>query len=767
MFCFSGRKKGSLVDGPRADQMETEKASHEAEESLSIAPFGVTHPQTDKLQNGSPSPDVGPPLQLNGDAAWGHFKPTNGSGLGVNPMKRHRENCSSPVTMQGLSDQTGVYAMNGEIKHSLSEQPQLGPHQPKRPRAVELQVNGNDEMKAWQRTESGRAESGDYEGNNAVQDGKLDSKRHFNLSNGDIFSRSKSVPISNGAIETPSSMVGSTGDLLEKTLSQYYPEQVSIAPQTGQSQAEREVQSGVGSERPEQNTQSPSLTSGFPISSSQMPVSEQQARISPELHDGNGGYNTQFMVNGFSSSFGGEHHQHPQHPQQQQQQQQQPLPDITDLEEAHTLDQAPGMVTPQRVSPGSQAQNGSECFPSNPEGPSIFSKSNTEFKQGPYLPSLDSNTPLHTNKGGGFRPFSSSGGPPSTPKQYGAQQQQQKPSLPCPAEHSTLQGTSGIPSPGMSNDREPEPQAGPTPMQGQRGKLESELSLSHTQGMSQRAEACSQIGWIDLNSQASTQSAGMPTMWGGFSPQPSVDQHPPPSQQNQGQSHDPSSTQGFLAQGFNASGYQKQQQDCQTHDWQQRGSKPSPTGPLPGPPKLQHMPQQCSLPPQQADNQFCAQQEHLCKDQDLEQILSPNFMPPHQQPLLPPHPQHEGHQATNALQRQRSQDSPSNTTPQPSDSSQGPLDPELLNRLKMENYMRSEKQQQQLNSPTYRSQPGPSPQPISSPSHRPKTQLQQNDQAMFGFGSADNPPTPPHLSSVLAAGVPSSTTIICSVSSCP
>ncbi|XP_041944743.1 methylcytosine dioxygenase TET2 [Alosa sapidissima] len=742
--------------------METEKASHATEESLSRAPFGVTHPQTEKLisqlQNGSPSPEAGSPHQLNGDA-WGHFKPSNGSSLGANPMKRHRENCSSPASMQGLFDQAGVYGVNGEMKHSLSEQAQLGPQQPKRPR-----VNGNKELTAWERTESGGAEdrldgfpeltklpppqSGDYECDNAVQDGKLDSKRNFNLTNGDIFSlsRSKSVSISNGATETQPSMVGSPGDLLEKTLSQYYPQQVSIAPQTGQSQADREVCSAVISERPEQNTQAPSLTSGYPISS-QMPASEQQARISPEL--GNGGFNTQFM-NGFSSNFRGEHQQHPQ--KQQQQQQQHPLPEIPDLEQPHSLDQAPGMVPPQRVSPGSQAQNGSECFHSNPEGPSIFSKPNAEFNQGPYLPSLDSSTPLHTNKGSGFGPFSSSARPPSTPEgqlhmQYGAQQQQkqqQQPGLPGLAEHSTLQGAPGqshptIPSLRTSADREPESQAGSTPMQGQCGTLESELSLTHTQEMSQRAEACSQMGWIDLNSQATTQSPSMPSMWGGFPPQSPVDQQPPPAQQTQGQSHDPSSTQSFLPQGFNQPGYQKQQQDCQTHDWQQRGSKPSPTGPLPGPPKLQHMPQQCSVPPQQADNQFCAQQEHLCKDQDLEQILSPNFIPSHQQPLLPPHSQHEGHQVTNALQRQCSQDSTSNITSQPSDPSQGPMDPELLNRLKMESYMRSEKQQQQLKSPTYRAQPGPSPQPMSSPSHRPKSQPSQNDQAMFGFGSAEGP----------------------------
>lgn len=751
------------MDGLRADQMETEKASHATEESLSLAPFGVTHPQTDKLisqlQNGSPSPEVGPPHQLNGDATWGHFKPSNGSSLVVNPMKRHRENCSSPASIQGLFDQAGVYAMNGEMKHSLSEQPQLGPHQPKRPRAAELHINGNKEITAWERTDTdGRLDgfsdltklpppqSGDYECNSAVQDGKLDSKRNFNLSNGDIFSlsRSKPVPISNGAIETQTSMVGSPGDLLEKTLSQYYPDEVSIAPQTGQSQADREVCSAVSSERLEQNAQSPSLTSGFP-NSSQMPVSDQQAAISPELRDRNGGFDSQFM-NGFSSSFGGEHHQHPQ--QQQQQQLHPPLPDIPDLEQPHALDQEPGMVPPQRVSPASQAQNGSECFHSNPEGPSIFSKPNTEFTQGPYLPSVDSSTPLHTNKGSGFGPFGGSLGPTSTPEgqqqlQYGVQQQQ-KPGFPGSSEHSSLQGPPGqslptIPSPGTSKHREPDSQAGSTPMQGQGGKLESELSRSHTQGMGQRAEACSQIGWIDLNSQATTQSAGMPTMWGGFPPQSPVDRQPPPTQQSQGQSHDPSSTQGFLAQGFNQPGYQKQQQqDCQTHDWQ-RGSKSSPTGSLPGPPKLQHMPQQCSAPPQQADNQFCAQQEHLCKDQDLEQILSPTFMSPHQQPLLPPHPQHEGHQVTNALQRQCSQDSTSNITSQPSDPSQGPLDPEFLNRHKMESYMRSEKQQQQLKSPTYRAQAGPSPQPMSSPSHRTKPELSQNDQNVFGFGSAEQP----------------------------
>ncbi|XP_063074389.1 methylcytosine dioxygenase TET2 [Engraulis encrasicolus] len=731
--------------------METEKASHATEESLSKAPFGVAPPQTDKLinqlQNGSPSPEVGSPHHLNGDSVWGHFNPSNGNGSGGNPMKRHLETCSSPDTMQGLFDQTGLYGMNGELRNSLGEQPQLGPHQPKRPRATDLQINGDKEMKAWENRESSGAEAGlegfpqltklppqeagDYECNNTVQDGKLDSKINFNQPNGDIFSlsRSKPVSISNGAIETSSSMVDSPGDLLEKTLSQYYPEQVSIAMQNSQSQADREVDSVVSSDGPEQNTQSPSLTSGYPVSSSQMSVSEQQARISPELHDGNGGFDSQFTVNGFSSSFGGEHQQHPQ--------QQHPLPDLPDLEQPHTLDQVPGMVTPQQVSPGSQVQNGPERFHMNPEGPSIFSKPNPEFGQEPYLPSIDSSTPLHPNKDNGFGPFSGSVGTPSTPDgqqhlQYGVQ------SKPGPAEHSALQGPPGqgppsLPSPRTSTDRESEPQAGPTLMQAQQcGKLDSEKTLTHTQGMSQRAESCPQMGWIDLNSQVSTQSSDMPPMWDGLPPQTPGHQQPPPSQQSPGQSHKPSTTQGHLTQGFNQPGYQQQQQqqqDCQTHEWQQRASKHSPTGPLPGPPKLQHMPQHCSLPPQQTENQFCPQPEHLGKDQDLEQILSPNFM-------LPPNPQQEGHQVTNTLQRQCSRD-PSNTTGQPSDHSQSTLDPELLNRLKMESYMRSEKQQQQLKSPTYRAQPGTSPLPVLSPSHRPNPQLSQNDRSMFGFGGTE------------------------------
>lgn len=722
--------------------METEKASHATEESLSIASLSSAHLQMDKLigqlQNGSASPQVDPHhhhQQLNGDTTWG-LKPSNGSSPGINPMKRHKESSPCPADLPSLFEPSAVYTMNGDMTNGVNKQPQLGPMQPKRPRANDMQVNGA-EMDAWERTHSGGTsgqtdgfleltklppqQADNFQCNSAMQDDKLDGKRNSNLHNGDLFSlpRSKSVPISNGAIGSLGPMRETPGDLLEKTLSQYYPEQISITPQTGQS--------SVSSERSELSTQSPSITSGFPVATPKMSASDMHARVTPQSHDNSGGYDNQFVVNGFSSSFEGELHQHPQPKSEQQQE---PLLDLPDLQQPHSLDQVPGVNKPHQMSPGSQLQNPSDSYHCNPGGQSFFSKPNTEFNQNLYLPSIDSSTPPHAINGNGYGPFSCSIGPTSTPEhqehtQHGVQQQKPQ-ALSCQSDQSTLQGSPGqalltTPTPVSGSVSEPEPQDSPSAGQGPIGRLEGKSSLAHAQGMSQMG---SQMGWIELNTQAPVQSAGMPPVWGGFPPQPQQDQQPPANLEGLGQTHD---CKGFLGQGSKPPDFKKQQQqDSQTQDWQQSGSKSSPKGSLLGPSNLQHMPQHCRLQPQQADSSFFAQQEHLCKDQDLDQILSPNFIPPHKPP---PHPQHEVQPPENVPQRPHSQDSHSNTTTQPSN-------PELLNHLQMESYAGTE-QQQQLKSPTYRAQPGPSLQSLPSLSPQLTGQQPQNDQAMFGFDSTD------------------------------
>ncbi|XP_028831723.1 methylcytosine dioxygenase TET2 [Denticeps clupeoides] len=739
--------------------METEKASHETEESLILPPFSDAHPQTDdligKLQNGNASPELAPSNhQLNGNITWSHFKPgsTNANGdMGlVNPMKRHHENGSSPDDVQGLFDQTGLFSVNGE-------QPQLGSNQPKKPRSDEMNINGNEDGFP----ELTKLPPGDLEFDSTVQnEPKLDNKRNCNVFS---LSRSKMVPIHNGAMVTSASTENTAGDLLEKTLSQYYPEHVSIAPQAGQ--ANGMVHSLPGNDMSDQATQSPNVSSGFPISS-HTSATEQQAAISSKLHSSNGGYNAPaFMVNGYSGNYGEEHHQHPQ------QQQPYSLSGLPDLEQPHALSHGSGMGTmSQQVNSTPQTQNGAECLHSNSEGPHIFSKPSHEFGQDPYLTSQEKSTHIQAENASMYNTF---GGPAeSTQKRqhlhYRMQQLQEN--NPCSSENTHLKGSlcptqPMLPKPGLESQMpggsKSESQAGTTTTQTQHGhmKNDSSLSLNNEEHISQRTEGGSQMGWIDLNSSHPPPQAGaMSQMYRGTPPEPQLEQQQS-GQQGQGHSLEPGSTQGFPAQGFNQSNYQQyqqQQQKCQAKDsysasnqplqsqpnlvsmWQQRNSKTPSVDEPQGPSKLQHMPQQ------HGGNVFCAQihQEHLCKDQDIEQILSPEFLP-HQ--AFPPHSSFKDKQAVNTLQRPSSQDAPQN--PQSQETSQGPVDPQLLNHLKMEDYMRLEKQQQQMNSPTYRGapQPGSTSHPRSNPSVRPnaqfgetlmpKSQSSQND--TFGFCNTD------------------------------
>ncbi|KAI3352395.1 hypothetical protein L3Q82_005357 [Scortum barcoo] len=121
-------------------------------------------------------------LQVTGDADWNHYKPSTGA----NSMKRHRENCNSPASVQGLYDQASYMMngelMNGELKHALNEQSLLV-HQSKKLK-TEIKLN----------------------------------KRNCNFTNGDIFSlsRNKQVLIPNGAV-SPSSTIESTPGMPNST----------------------------------------------------------------------------------------------------------------------------------------------------------------------------------------------------------------------------------------------------------------------------------------------------------------------------------------------------------------------------------------------------------------------------------------------------------------------------------------------------------------------------------------------------------------------
>lgn len=282
------------MDGPRAGQMETEKADHEEEESLIITQFSTVHHQTgpliNKLQNGNQLAEA-PPHQINGDADWSHFKPS----VGMNQMKRHYDCCPRPTETQDLFNQS-LHVTNGDAKHDLSDASSFRLPQAKKLRG-DLEINGDDgkmveknAIAAWDKEEAVGMESNLDGFQEHMKPAEFDcdvlpkDKKNANFTNGDLFSlsRSKQMPVPNGATVTASSMEDTPGDLLQKTLSQYYPDRVSIAPQSSVS---GEIPASTKTS-PEPAPHSPSLTSGLLISPP-ISASGEPDGITPEVHNSN------------------------------------------------------------------------------------------------------------------------------------------------------------------------------------------------------------------------------------------------------------------------------------------------------------------------------------------------------------------------------------------------------------------------------------------------------------------------------------------------
>ncbi|XP_022621149.1 methylcytosine dioxygenase TET2 [Seriola dumerili] len=665
--------------------METEQARHETEESLILAQFGTSRNISHKLQNGGQSSE-GNSVQITGDTNWNHYKPSTGA----NSMKRHRENCNSPASGQVLFDQ-GAYMMNGELmngelKHALTEQPLLV-HQPKKLK-VDSEIKGNVDMNSSLVDNFPElTKPTDFECNAPQTDIKLD-KRNCNFQNGDLFClpRGKQVSIPNGAISPPSTIESTPGDLLEKTLSQYYPEQVSIAPQTSGSQLDA-VNGSLANKLPSEGAQPPSLTSGL-SNSAQMPDSQQQQSGASGDAEGGKTYNSvNYIVNGYSNNFGADHQQQPQ--QQHQHQQRPPSYSGQEL----SLSQMPGMISPTNTANSSkQHQNGPQCYPNdtNPQG--IYVKANQEFNQNSFL---ERSAPLQVAEAGGYGPFPNSGiqkmgqseGPGSGQRQhhgtdgghqYGIQPQ-------------NLQQHAGKPRGADSMGS-----MGPSLQQPHHAGLENGMDNVSQQRANLSCSTPHQRGWIELNSSHSQQQpASGPSsqaqeqdMWRGFSAKPQSEQQAANHQVHR-QMLEPNPAQRFQTQGVftdssqGSNSFQQQQQDClpaQTHcapaqhntapEWQQSNSKaPQMQQPLP-----QKLPEQRNFPQnQQADGHYHTQMqsEHLCEDPDLQDILSPGFLPTQQQqhchlqrPLSHP-PQFEGQQLTSPNYRPHSQPPPGQQQLQP------------------------------------------------------------------------------------------------------
>lgn len=654
--------------------METEEARHETEESLILAQFGTSHNISHKLQNGGQSSERDS-LQIIGDTNWNHYKPSTGT----NSMKRHRDNSNSPDSVQGMFDQASFTMngelMNGELKHALTDQSLLV-HQPKKPK-MNSDIKGNDGMSSSLVDNFPElTKATEFECNKQTEI-KLD-KRSCNLSNGDIFGlpRNKQVSIPNGAISPSSTIESTPGDLLEKTLSQYYPEQVSIAQQT--SGLQLDAVNGSLASKPDKGAQPLFSNSGLP-SSTQIPNSQQQQPgASTSVEDGNSYNAVNYVVNGYPKKFETDHHQ-----QQQQQQYQQQPPPYSGQE--MSLGQLHGMIPSTNTgSTSQQHQNGQQCYPDETNSQGLYPKTNQDLNQNSFL---GRKTPLQAAERAGYGSFPSSelqkmgqNEDPSSRQhqhhgddrgqQYGMQSQNLKQNA------GNLHGADNIGS------------MGPSLQQLCQAGLENRMESTSQQRASLSCSTPQQRGWKEMNSPHSQQhpasdlssQAQEQDMWRGFPAKPQSEQQTAnPQVQRQMLETNPAQrfqTQGVFtdsSQGSNR--FQQQQQDCistQTHcaptqhntapERQQSNSKASDMHQsLP-----QKIPEQYIFPQNhETESHYSMQSEHLCEDPDLQDILSPGFSAPQQQqqhchlqrPLSHP-PQFEGQQLTSPNYRPRSQPQP-------------------------------------------------------------------------------------------------------------
>ncbi|XP_067258578.1 methylcytosine dioxygenase TET2 [Chanodichthys erythropterus] len=620
--------------------METEKTNHETEKSLILAQVSATQ-QTDPLltkrQNGDQSPEV-LSQQCNGDTNWSHFKPSTV----VYPMKRQQDNCSNLASMQSIFDQN-MYEMNGQMKHALSEQTYLDFHQPKK-LCTDSEVNGNQDLRLWDKKET-RMEN-QLEGfPKHSKTGDFDikhSKRNCNFPNGDLFSRSqnKQIPMPNGTKTSPPSVKGITGDLLEKTLSQYYPEHVSIAPQSNSSQVDQ-----VTSNLPEQATSSPSFTSGFPISP-HTSASEPLAKAPPEVQ-GSNGYNPEFTVNGYSS-FAAE-----------QKKPAYPLSDLPELATQSLSQEASESNVPSQtgINGKSQIQKDREGLLSDSERLSMFSKSNPDFSHESYkLPPVMAGAPSqNTQTGQNLQIKVPQKQPPDESlhdnRDFSLPQQQ---NLESPTVDSRLISQACTPT---SQNQYSEQDNKPNPDQ--------EKTSKSTDGP--------QMEWIDLNSASALQpSTDHSQMWDFFLPQTQMQQHTVSLSQSQCTNSMPSNN--FQSQNFSNPSFP-------SHESQAQDSLPPTQFPHNSPPECQQ--RNLSM-----HNHTCMQfdktqhmSQELCKN-DQDQIQSQSFL------SQPPPRQH----ATSTFLHQLPQDRQNMQAAPQQDVSHIQVNAPLLKKLKTEGCLHSESQ---------------------------------------------------------------------------
>ncbi|XP_058405823.1 methylcytosine dioxygenase TET2 isoform X1 [Diceros bicornis minor] len=246
--------------------MEQDRTNHVEGNRLSPfltpspSPIGQTGPLAIKLQNGSPLTER-PYPEVNGDTKWQSFK----SCYGIPPMKGSQNNRMSPDFIQEGRGYSKCL-QNGGIKRTVSEPSLSGLHQNKK---LKQDQQANGERKNFGESQERNPGKGSSQPNvsnssdkkesvssvaqeNAVKDISSFSTRNcsgsenpelqilneqegknanYHDKNIVLLLKNKAVLIPNGATVSASSMENTHGELLEKTLSQYYPDCVSIAVQ--------------------------------------------------------------------------------------------------------------------------------------------------------------------------------------------------------------------------------------------------------------------------------------------------------------------------------------------------------------------------------------------------------------------------------------------------------------------------------------------------------------------------------------------------------
>lgn len=641
--------------------METEQARHETEESLILAQFDTSQNISDKLQNGGQTSE-GDSLQITGDANWSHYKPSTDA----NTLKRQRENCNRPASVQGLFDQGSHMMngelMNGELKNALQDQSLLH-HQPKKPR-INSEFKGNNDMSSSLGDNFPElANETEYECNTPQTEISLD-KSNCNFPNGDIFSlpRNKQVPIPNGAVSSLSTIERTPDDLLEKTLSQYYPEQVSIAQTPSGPQVEA-VNGSHANKVPSEGAQPLSSNSGSP-NAGQIPSSVQSGE-SDDFKSVN------YVVNGCSNNFGEDNQQ-----QQQQQQYQRQTPSYSGQKLSEMI------ASVEAASSSQEDQNGPRCYPDGANPTGIYAKANQEFDQKSFL---DQNTPLRATETGGYEYPNSGSHKMGQSEELGSGQHQHHGNdrgNQYGSQNQALKQNAG-------NPYGPDNKGSMGPNQPPHAELENGMETTSQQRTNSLCSTPHQRGWLELNSHSQQHPASAPSsqaneqgMWGGF-PANGRTEHQTSNLQVHGQMLEPNSVQRFQTQEVfrdssqRSNSSQQPQQDClqtQTNcapaqhstapEWKQTNSQ--------APQMHQSLPQknsdQCNFTlNQQVDspNHTRIQSEHFCEDPDLQDILSPGFIATQQQhqhchlqrPLSHP-PQFERQQLKSPNYRPRSQPQP-------------------------------------------------------------------------------------------------------------